>query len=197
MGLADLLARMAAATGLKASDARRLETFQKKLAEKKTSNSYQVEKIKDEIRSLEARALQKNQEFGAARGGVKAIVQGEIERTFRDLDRLQGQRAILERNLEQISEVEAKLGELGAATLRGATDAEVDHWIDAAQETFADLRADDRAMRDMCKERYAGPPSEPVDIAARVSRVEAPKKKEAALPADIQKRLKELEPERE
>jgi TolA-binding protein len=195
--MSDLLAKMAEMAGLKASDAKRLESFKKKLAEKKTGNAYQVEKIKDEIRALEARALKKNKEFTDARGGVKDILKGEIERTFRDLDRLNGKREILERNLEQISEVEAKLSELEVATLRGATDEELDDLALRAQEEFSGLQADDRATEDLRKERYQGPKTEPVDIEERVSRVEAPKRKESALPADIQERLKALEPEQE
>ena len=197
MSMPDLLAKMAQMAGLKASDAQRLESFKKKLAEKKTGNSYQVEKIKDEIRALEARALKKNKEFSEAHGGVKDILKGEIERTFRDLDRLNGKREILERNLEQISEVEAKLSELEVATLRGATDEELDDLALRAQEEFAGLQADDRATEDLRKERYEGRKAEPMDIEERVSRVEAPKRKESALPADIQERLKALEPEQE
>ncbi len=81
----DLLAKMAEATGLKASDAQRLEGFRKKLGEKKTGNTYQVEKIKDEIRPLRAAPSKRRRSL------MKFVV---ASRTFSKV-RLSGLSAIL------------------------------------------------------------------------------------------------------
>lgn len=199
--LRETLAALATKVGLKPSDADKLASLRARVIERRAANLYQVDKLKAEIQVLEARALRKHAEFNETRGAGRHVVQGEIERTFRELDAKAGTRSILERNLAQADEVLAKLAEIEMASLRGATADEMDDIALDAATAFDDLREDDRAHKSLQGETYAAPEQARVDIESRVADATPLAAKEAggkaqapSLPDDLARRLKELEP---
>ena len=86
-----ILSKLARFLGIKPTDKRRIEIMEQKLAAAKAGNVDRLEALKDKIRQFEAQVLHKKKEYESARGDSKRIVGGEIERLFRDLDRLHGQ----------------------------------------------------------------------------------------------------------
>ena len=106
-----ILSKLAQLLGIKPSDKRRTELMKQKLATAKASNVDRLEALKDKIRQFEAQALRKKKEYEAAKGDSRRIVGGEIERLFRDLDRLHGQENVIGSNIERISVAQAKLEE--------------------------------------------------------------------------------------
>jgi len=192
-----VLGKMAEKVGLKSSDAKQMATLEQKLRSAKATNINQLEALKDEIRALETRAIKKKEEYDKSRGEVKSILAGEIEQTFRDMYRRKERRKIIERNIDQISSVQAKIEEIRAAQAQGASENEVDDIALRAEASFEELAVGDRARKDLEKERYEGPQPERIDIEERASRLKSPSKDKGELSKDVQKRLKELEPEGE
>src|SRR3977135_2758037 len=115
MALNDALARLAEMLGLKPSEARKMELLRDQMIATKSTNVDRIEAIKDEIRQHEARALRKKKELDAAKGDSKRLIAGEIERAFRDLDRLRGRETILARNIDRLSDAITKIEEAMAA----------------------------------------------------------------------------------
>ncbi len=119
--VSEILAKLAKMLGLKPSEARRMELMEQKLVSARAANVDRIEVIKQEIRQLETRALKKKKELDEARGDSKRIIAGEIERTFRDLDRLRGRESILTRNIDKLSMALSKLSEPVPPRCRGWT----------------------------------------------------------------------------
>lgn len=188
-----VLARIAEWLGMKPSQAKRLEILQEKLSASRAGNADKLEALKDEIRKLEHRALQKKAEADAARGDVKRLIVREIEQIFRDLDRLRGRETIIAANLDRISIALAKISELTAAQASGVEEGQLDDIALELQEVFGELKASDHEARDLERERYAGPEREAVDVSRRVGELEGTKETSAELSESTLKRLKELE----
>jgi acetyl-CoA carboxylase alpha subunit len=185
------LGRLAETIGLKLSEVKKLEELRTRLAAVKASNVDREEETKDQIRSLEARALKKQEEYEKARGQVREVIADEIERTFRDLDRISGPHRIISRNIEQISIVQSKIDEVIAARDRGASEEEVDLVAMTLEEEFESLRTGDRATEDLQKERYERGEQERVNIKKRVSQIRGPEKV-PGLSKEAEQRLKKL-----
>jgi hypothetical protein len=191
-----VLSRLAEKLGLKLTEAGRLELLRDKLAADKTANVDQLEELKQQIQRLEARARAKKKEMDDSKSpGTRRIVAGEIERTFREIDRLRGKEEIIARNIDQIAAAFVKFEELVAAQKQGATAEELDDIALAVEDQFDDVREADRAAADLDRVRYKSPAQPEVDVEGRVSEVEKGKAKSSELSKDTLKRLKELETE--
>ena len=195
MSLNDLLAKVAQMLGLKPSEARKLELIEQKLIAAKATNVDHIEQIKDEIRQLEGRAKKKKKELDESRGDRKRIIAGEIERTFRELDRLRGRESILSRNLDKLGMTLAKIHELRAAQNQGIEQDAIDDVAIEADSAFRDLKATDKAAADLDKIRYEAPKESEVDIQTRMDEVSGARATESELSPETQRRLKELEEE--
>lgn len=191
--LSSILAKFAEWLGIKPTPDKRFDLMEQKLVTARASNADKLEALKDEIRKLERRAVQKKQEADAARGDIKRMVVREIEQLFRDLDRLRGRENIIVANLDRISTAIAKIGELRAAKESGAEEGELDDLALELQEVFTSLKDADRETRDLEKESYEGPTRSSVDVTQRVGELEGEKETSAELSESTLKRLKEIE----
>ena len=120
-----ILSKLARLLGIKPTDKRRIEIMEQKLAAAKAGNVDRLEALKDKIRQFEAQVLHKKKEYESARGDSKRIVGGEIERLFRDLDRLHGQENVIGSNIERISLAQTKIQEYKAAQMNGLEEDEI------------------------------------------------------------------------
>ncbi len=188
-----ILSKLAQLLGLKPSDKRRTELMEQKLATAKASNVDRLEALKDKIRQFEAQALRKNKEHEAAKGDSKRIIGGEIERVFRDLDRLHGQENVIASNIERISVAQAKLEEYKAAQAKGLEEGELDDIALELQEAFEGLTVADRASRDLRRVEYQAPEVSSVNTEKRMAEVTGEQETTAGLSAETEKRLKQLE----
>jgi hypothetical protein len=189
-----LLARL-----LGGSDAQRrvstLETMEANFTASKRDNADSLEALKEEIRTLESRALQKKQEFERSHGDSKRVVAGEIERIFRDLDRLRGRETILGKNLDRIGVALDKIREAKAAMQAGATDEQFDEIALELKDLFATLRQSDRAARDLEREKYEVAEPAPVKTEQRMTELTEETKPPITLSPETEQRLKKLEAE--
>ena len=191
--LGAVLSQLAEWLGIKPSEEHRLQRMGDRLATAKANNADRLESVKDEIRVLESRARKKKEEYDRAGGETKRIVTGEIERTFRELDRLRGQERIIGSNIEKISVAQAKLGELRAARTKGVEEAQLDDIAVDLQNAFEELKVTDSSARDLERVEYAAPEPKHVDAESRLEQVTGSKEASTELPEEMQKRLKELE----
>jgi len=193
--IGEILSKLAEWLHLKPSEATRLRQVEDHLTRARADNADRLELVKEEIRALEARALKKKKEFDQARGDSKRIIGGEIERTFRELDRLHGRENIIASNMEKISITRAKLRELEAAQAQGVEEGQLDDIALELQDVFADLKVADRAAKDLERVEYEAPETAPVDVEKRMAAVGGDKEAQPELSAEAQKRLAELETE--
>jgi len=191
--ISTVLSRLAQILGLKPSEKHRLELMDQKLAAAKASNVDRLEALKDKIKQFQGQALRKKREYDLAKGDTKRIVGGEIERIFRDLDRLHGQEGVISSNIERISVAQAKLEEFKAAQVTGLEEGELDDIALGLQEAFEGLEVADRASRDLERIEYQAPEVSPVDTEKRMAEVTGEQEAETGLSAETEKRLKQLE----
>lgn len=193
--ISEVLSKLAQFLGIKPSETKRVELMEQKLATAKASNVDRLEALKDKIKQFEAQALRKKKEYEAAKGDSKRIVGGEIERLFRDLDRLHGQEDVIASNIERISVAQSKLEEYEAAKAKGLEEGELDDIAVELQEAFEGLKVADRASRDLESVEYQKPEVSPVNAEERMAEVAGEQETEAGLSAETEKRLRQLETE--
>lgn len=194
--VSSLLARLAELLGLKPNEDKRMHAMQAKLATAHAYNADRLEALKEQIRTLEAAALRKKKEMDAAKGDTRRIIVGEIERIFRDLDRLRGSESIITTNLEKIAVAQAKLKELVEARAQSVRQDQLDDLALDLQEAFSELRLTDRAAKDLERVEYTAPQRAPVAIDERLAQAEGGHVQPAAeLSEETKRRLAALEPE--
>ena len=172
-----------------------LETMEANFTASKRDNTDSLEALKEEIRTLESRALQKKQEFERSHGDSKRVVAGEIERIFRELDRLRGRETIIGKNLDRIGVALDKIREAKAAMQAGVTDEQFDEIALELQDLFATLRQSDRAARDLEREKYEVAEPTPVKTEQRMAELTEETKTPITLSPETEQRLKKLEAE--
>jgi hypothetical protein len=172
-----------------------LETMEASFTASKRDNADSLEALKEEIRTLESRALQKKQEFERSHGDSRRVVAGEIERIFRDLDRLRGRETILGKNLDRIAVALDKIHEAKAAMQAGVTDEQFDEIALELKDLFATLRQSDRAARDLEREKYEVAEPAPVKTEQRLAELTEEAKTPITLSPETEQRLKKLEAE--
>lgn len=189
-----LLARLFGGSGIQRR-LKVLEAMEAKFTAAKRDNTDSVESLKDEIHTLESRALRKKQELEKVHGDSKRIVVGEIERIFRELDRLRGRENIIAANLDRIGMAVAKIGEAKAALKAGVSEEQFDDIAVELQDLFAGLGESDRAARDLAREKYEAAAPSQVDTERRMAELTEEQKAPASLSPEMEKRLKQLEAE--
>lgn len=191
--LSSILAKIAEWLGIRPSEVKRYEMMEQKLTAARAANADKLEALKDEIRKLEHRAVQKKKEADSARGDIKRMVVREIEQIFRDLDRLRGRETIITANLDRISVATSKVHEWIVSRDTGIKEGQLDDIALDLQEVFGQLKASDREARDLENERYESPERASVDVSQRVGELEGAKETPTELSEATLKRLKELE----
>jgi len=176
---------------------RALNAMEAKLEAAKRDNTDSLEALKDEIRALEARALQKKKELDRTHGDSRRIVVGEVERIFRELDRRRGREGVIAANMERIGIALAKIGEAKDALRAGVTEDQFDDIALEIQDLFGELKEADRAARDLEREKYEAPEPSRVDVEQRMAEVAGEEKAPAELSPETEKRLKQLAAEEE
>lgn len=191
------LSKLASFLGLKATDKRRMQGMGKKLAASKAGNVDRLEALKQEIAQLEARVLAKKKEYDAASGDTRKIISREMERLFRELDRLHARENIISANIERISAAWAKFEEYKAAQESGLSEGELDDLALELEEALDNLKQVDRASKDLEQVKYQAPDPRDVDIEKRTAELagEHDATEADSLSPETEKRLKELEKE--
>jgi len=174
---------------------KRLDAMAAKFMSAKRNNEYSFESLKDEMRLLESRARQKKRELDQARGHSKRIVLGEIERVFREMDRLRGRENIIAANLDRIGVALAKVGEAKAALRADVSEEQFDDIALEIEDLFDTLKALDVAATDLAGEKYEAPVAGEEDLDQRVANVQAAEKAPVVLSPETEKRLEQLEAE--
>ncbi len=192
--VSEILSKFARLLGIKPSGERRTELMEQKLAAAKANNVDQLEDLKDKVRQFEVQALHKKKEYEAARGDIKRVVGGEIERLFRELDRLHGLEIVIAGNIERISVAQAKIQEYQAAQAKGLEEDGLDDIALELQDAFEGLKVADRASRDLEHVKYQAPEVSPVNAENRMAEVAGELETAAGLSAETRERLKQLEP---
>jgi len=193
--LSGTLSRLAELLGLKPSDARRLGLMEEKLSSSKAANIDRLEGLKDKIRKLEQQAVLKKREYESVKGEGRRIVVSEIERVFRDIDRLQGQCSIINANIDRISIAQAKLQELKDTNVGGIEEDQLDDISLELKDAFEGLQTSDRAVRDLEGVQYDAPGMSKVDVEGRMAEITGEQETRGGLSAETEKRLKQLEEE--
>lgn len=191
------LSRLAGILGVKGSDKRRMEQIEHRLSIARAGNQDRLQALKEKIRDLEGQALIKKQELESTRGDSKRILAREIERIFRELDRLHSREKIIAGNLDRISLALIKLEEYADAREVGLSDDDLDDIALDLQEAFDDLNIADKAVNDLDRITYQPPQADRVESEARMAEVSGERETDTGLSAETQKRLKQLEKDTE
>jgi len=172
-----------------------LDGMEDKFIAARRDNEDSLHALKDEIKTLEARALQKKRELDQVHGDSKRIVVGEIERVFRELDGLRDRENVISANLERIRVAIAKVGEAKAALRAGVSEEQFDDIALEIQDLFGTLKTLDRAATDLGREKYEAPVAGKVDVDQRMAEVKGTQEGPVSLSPEAEKRLKQLETE--
>ena len=187
--MGEFLSRLAELLHLKQSGAAKLAQMENGLRAARRNNEDRLQDLKAEIRALEARAVQKKQEFDAARGPAKQIVAGEIERILRERNSLRERARIVEDSIDKIQLAVSKIGEAKAADARGVRAEQFDDIAIELDEQLGQLKADSSAARDLERVKYEAPEKEGAERQAEAADAEV------KLSKDVMKELRELEAE--
>jgi hypothetical protein len=194
--LKEFLARllgMGTETERKIALLRRKETeFEKAIRDSHES----LEGLKQEIRTLELRAVQARKELDKTTGDSQRIVVSQIEQVFRDIKLREGQESVILGKIDRNQVALAKLREVIAAAQHGGVTEDVleDLSLDVS-EAHAGMNQADKAAASLEKERYTRP--EPVrepeteSVKERPAKVEE-ERKAPSLSPEIERRLKQL-----
>lgn len=158
-------------------------------------NEDSLRQIKDDIRALEARVLQKKREMEGSHGETRRIIVGEIERLFRAMDRIRDRETVVAENLDRMSKACAKIAEARAALRAGVTEEQLDTVALEIQDSFADLRTLDRAAKDLDEEKYEPTAATRMDVTRRMAETQGTAESPVDLSPETEKRLKLLETE--
>jgi hypothetical protein len=195
MRIGDVLGQILAFLGIKESKDNKYEVALRKLDETKALNHDKIGLLKEQIGVLERRAQLQKKEYDQAHGPKKKIVEGEIERTLNELDRLHERNKILGSNIDKLDKFIAKIEELKAAQDRGVEEEDVDTLAVDLDDEFADLKDVDKAVDDLEKIIYRAPQERSINAVNRFRDIEGASEEdpsESTLPEATVARLKAL-----
>ena len=197
MTIPELLQRLLELLGIKQSDNAKFQRLKEKLSTAKATNIDQVESLKEKIKTLERKALEKKREYDASKGDVKRVVGGEIERIFKELDRLKGRETILGQSLDKLSLAATKVEELIVAGQQGVDEYVFDGLAVDLEDVFVELKATDKAAQGLEEVAYEAPKSDQIDVESRLSELDSSKEASQEISQSTAQRLKELAGEEE
>ena len=201
MAIPQWLASILEFFGIKKSDTAKYRRLKEKLLGTKATYVDRLESLKDRIQALERKALDKKREFDTAKGRIKQVVAGEIDRLFKELDRSKENEAIIGQNIDKANIAISKLDSIEDAERPGISEDVFDELAVELQDIFADLKRTDRAAKDLENVQYEAPETSQVDAESRMAELEGPsesaKETSSELPQSTVQRLKELAGEEE
>lgn len=196
MALPDLLVRLLEFLGIKKSDSDRFRRLKEKIHSAKAAKVDQLESLKDQHRVLERKALGKKKEYDASKGNVKRIIAGEIDRIFKDIDRLKGQEAIIGQGIDKLSLASVKIDEILAGSVQDLDEDVFDDLAVDLEDIFAEHKRTDRAAKALEDVSYEAPQTAQIDVESRMAEFEGEdqtsKESPNQLPESTVQRLKEL-----
>lgn len=196
MGLSDMLEKLLQTLGIRKSDTRKYELIGEKLRSSYAVNADQLDALKEQVGTLERNIRSKKREYESSAGDTKRIIGGEIERLFRDIDRLRGKETIITRNLDKIALAQAKIDELIAAQQQGIDEDMLDDLAVDLEDIFAELKSTDRTAKSLASVNYEEAAKSPaVDIESRMAQLDGTQSESSPISAETKARLKELEEE--
>ncbi len=195
MALADIIAKLLELLGLKKGDAQKYDQTERQLRSAKATNTDRLENLKEKIAALEHQAKAQNAKYKTANGDTKRIIGGEIERTCKDLDLLQGQETIISQNLGILSLALAKLDEWRVAKEQGVDEDMLDSLAIELEDVFADLKATGRTAKGLEGVHYEAPQAKQMDIDGRMAELQGEAPASEGLSQSTAERLKALDEE--
>jgi hypothetical protein len=195
--LGSIASRLKQGLGLGSSDAQQLDAWKAKYAQDKADNQDRLESVKDEVRQLEARLLQKKAKFEQSHGPVRKIIGAEIEQAFRELDRKEKQVKIIVDNIEAISIALDKIKELEHAKARHLKEGELDQASVLTEDAIQENKQVVGALKELQELEHGGLETEPVDVEERMRQLAGPPEKDAGLSEETLERLKQLQKQTE
>ncbi len=192
MAIPELLQRLLEMLGIKQSDNAKFQRLKEKLSIAKATNVDQVESLKEKIKTLEHKALEKKREYDASKGDIKRVVGGEIERIFKELDRLKGRETILGQNIDKLSLAATKVEELIVAGQQGVDEDIFDSLAVDLEDIFGELKATDKAAQGLEEVTYEAPKSEQINVESRLADLDGTKETAQDISQSTAQRLKEL-----
>ena len=196
MALSDMLEKILEMLGIKKTDSQQYAKVEEKLRSAKSVNADQLEMLKEKVAEQEREIRQKKRAYDNATGDTKRIVGGEIERLFRDIDRLRGKESIVTRNLDKISLTLAKVDEWRVAQQQGIDEEMLDGLAIDLEDIFADLKATDRTAKSLADVKYEEEAkSNSIDIESRMAELQGEQVASQGMNAETAARLKALDEE--
>jgi hypothetical protein len=195
--LGSIASRLKRGLGLEPSDQQKLEAWKAKYAQDKADNHDRLESVKDEVRQLEARILQKKARFEQAHGPLRKILGAEIEQAFRELDRKERQVRIIVDSIEAISIALDKIKELEHAKARHLKEGELDQAAILTEDTIEENKQAVEALKGLQDLEHGALETEPVDVEQRLGQLAGPPEKDAGLSEKTLERLKQLQKQTE
>lgn len=196
MALSDMLEKILEMLGIKKTDSQQYAKVEEKLRSAKSVNADQLEMLKEKVAEQEREIRQKKRAYDNATGDTKRIVGGEIERLFRDIDRLRGKESIVTRNLDKISLTLAKVDEWRVAQQQGIDEEMLDGLAIDLEDIFADLKATDRTAKSLADVKYEEEAkSNSIDIESRMAELQGEQVTSQGMNAETAARLKALDEE--
>lgn len=195
----ELLAKLAHLVGLKPNEVEKMRVkVTASLAEcdrNAATLADGLEAIKERIRVLENRALKLRKEHELARGDTKRIVLGEIERTFREIERHHQQSRIVEGSLNRNSIYRSKLIESRLVLDNPVSVDDIEDLAVDLEEGYADLRDADKAAAELEGVAYESPEHGSVSEEERIAAVDKRAKTQVELSEELKRKYQELEPD--
>jgi hypothetical protein len=195
--LSSIASRLRRGLGLDPSDERQLEAWKAKYAQSKADNQDRLESVKDEVRQLEARILQKKAQFDQSRGPVRKILGVEIEQAFRELDRKEKQVSIIARSIEASAIALDKVKELEHAKAHRLTEDDLDQATILTEDAIQENKHIVDALKELQELEHGGLETEPVDVEERLRQMAGPAEEHAGLSEKTLERLKQLQKQTE
>ena len=195
--LSSIASRLRQGLGLQPSDQRQLEAWKAKYAQDKADNQDRLESVKDEVRQLEARILQKKAKFDQSHGPVQKIFGAEIEQAFRELDRKEKQVKIIVDGIEAVSIALDKVKELEHAKAHRLEEGELDQAAILAEDAIEENKQVLDALKDLQKLEQGGLETEPMDVEKRMRQMTGGAERDTGLSEKTLERLKQLEKQTE
>lgn len=173
MAIPQWLANILEYLGIKQSEAAKYQKMKEKIIEKKAGYVDQLESLKDKIRTFERKLIEKKSEYEKAKGRIKEIVAGEIERLFKDLDRTKEHEAIIGQGIEKASLAISKIESVILAKHEGVQEDVFDTLIVDLQGSIEDLKRTDRAAQDLESVSYEAPKTRSSEVESQMAELEA------------------------
>ena len=195
--IGSIASRLKRGLGLKPSDEKQLAAWRTKYSQDKADNQDRLESVKDEVRQLEARILQKNAKLEQSHGPLQKIIGAEIEQAFRELDRKEKQVRIIMDSIEAVSIALDKVKELEHAIARHLKGDDLDKVSTLTEDIIDENKQAVSALEDLRRLEHGGLETEPVDVERRLRELTSPAEKETGLSEATRERLKQLEKQTE